>query len=181
MKKIWARIGLIILLIVILFVSYTFVSINVFNRDYVNIFGYTYFEVGSGSMSPTIVSGDIVIVKINDNYDINDIVTYKDKKSYVTHRVKMINNNSIIVKGDANSIDDKRITKDMIIGKVVLILGKAGIWKKVMFDGRVLIPFIVTVILFVLAFVYDDSFKKYRMRKIRYKKEKKVRKRKVKK
>ena len=42
---------------------YTFVVTDIMKKDYVNVFGYTYFVVASGSMSGEIEVNDIVFVK----------------------------------------------------------------------------------------------------------------------
>ena len=51
--------------LLVLISFYTLVSVKIFGKDYVSFFGYTYFAVASGSMSPTIETNDIIIVKIN--------------------------------------------------------------------------------------------------------------------
>ena len=45
-------------------------------KEYFNLFGYTYFEVLSGSMSDEINIGDVVLVKLNSKYNVGDVVTY---------------------------------------------------------------------------------------------------------
>ena len=81
-------IGLII--IIASFTLYSFIALEVMNKDYVSIFNFTYFEVASGSMSPTINKEDLVIVKLNSEYQEEDIVTYKLNGDFITHRVKRI-------------------------------------------------------------------------------------------
>ena len=66
---------------------YVFVCLDILHRDYVNIFGYTYFVVVSGSMSGEIEVNDIVIVDITKKVKVDDIVAFKSDKSIVTHRL----------------------------------------------------------------------------------------------
>ena len=48
-------------------------------------------------MSDAINVLDLVIIKLdNDNLKVGDVVTYKNGNSYITHRIKSINNNEII-------------------------------------------------------------------------------------
>ena len=81
----------IILSIVIILNLFSIISIHVFRKDYIDFFGYTYFEVQTGSMNPTIKVNDIIIVKIDGKYKEGDIITYKINDSFITHRIVEIN------------------------------------------------------------------------------------------
>ena len=162
---------LVFVLIIVTFIIYNFVSIFVLKQNYVNYFGYTYFNVGSGSMHPTIESDDIVIVKMGDIYKLNDIVTFPFQNSFITHRVVEIRDKLLITKGDANYIKDVPVNSDDVIGKVVFIWKKGGIVRKVLLAPRVLITFVITLFLVAITYSYDkDLFKKYRMRRLSKKK-----------
>lgn len=90
---------------------------------------YRSFLVQSGSMEPSIMTGDIIIVKSSFQYLKNDVVTFEDyQQRRVTHRIVDIqNNNNITTKGDANrSSDSENITVKQIIGKVILVIPKLG-------------------------------------------------------
>ena len=76
--------------IIIIFMTYSYISLNLLKKDYVSIFDYTYFEVASGSMEPTIDKDDLVIVKLNSTYQEKDIKTYSLNKEFITHRVIQI-------------------------------------------------------------------------------------------
>lgn len=94
-----------------------------------NILGkYRSFLVQSGSMEPSIMTGDIIIIKSNNQYNINDVITFEDTQNRrVTHRIIDNNDNKIITKGDANkSKDSEKINKSQIIGKVVFVIPKLG-------------------------------------------------------
>ena len=165
------RLILVFVLIIVTFIIYNFVSIFVLKQNYVNYFGYTYFNVGSGSMHPTIESDDIVIVKMGDIYKLNDIVTFPFQNSFITHRVVEIRDKLLITKGDANYIKDVPVNSDDVIGKVVFIWKKGGIVRKVLLAPRVLITFVITLFLIIITYSYDkDLFKKYRMRRLSKKK-----------
>ena len=136
-------------------------------NDYSEIFGYSTFEVASGSMEPTFSKDDIVIVKSQDSYDVGDIISFKNKENEViTHRIKTKRGNVLTTRGDANNSDDgATITMDRIIGKVVKVLKKGGIWKKVFSDPIIIIMVFVTLILFDFAFSYK-GFKNKKNAKI---------------
>ena len=55
----------------------------------------TYFVVASGSMSGTIEVNDVIIVKLNDAYQEDDIVTFKNNGSFITHRVERIEKDKV--------------------------------------------------------------------------------------
>ena len=165
------RLFFIFVLIIVTFIIYNFVSICVLKQKYVNYFGYTYFNVGSGSMHPVIDSDDIVIVKMGDMYKLNDIITYRFQNSFITHRVVEVRDNVLITRGDANYIKDVPINSDDVIGRVVFIWKNGGIIRKVLLAPRVLITFVITLILIIITYSYDnDLFKKYRMRRLSKKK-----------
>lgn len=171
------------IIVYITIIGYSYVSINVLKKNYVGIFGYTFFEVASGSMNPAIKVGDIVVVKLNSPYQKGDVITYYSEPNYITHRVYEVNGDNIITKGDANNTVDFKVSKENVLGKVVIVLKSVYIFKKVILNVRVVASFIITVILFILVISYKnvDKIKKFRMRRIHYKKEVKVRKKRTKK
>lgn len=133
---------------------YTFIMTDIMKKEYVNIFGYTYYVVATGSMSGTIEVNDIIFVKLTDKVEINDIVTYKDKDgAVVTHRLVEKRGNELITKGDVNNTQDEPIRKKDLIGKVSCIISPSFILK-------VIASFLIVFIL--LAFInFDKIIKKY--------------------
>ena len=151
-----------LVMIIMLFGIYYIVQIKVQNKEYANMFGYTFFEVATGSMSPTIEIGDVVIAELTDNVKVNDIVIFKQDDNYITHRITKIDNEFITTKGDANNSEDKEIYKNQILGKVIFTIPKVSIWKKVLSTPIVSVSIIITFVLFGIAFSYefkDDSKK----------------------
>lgn len=148
----------IITILIIIAATYV-IQTKVQHKQNANIFGYTAFEVVTGSMSGTIEIGDLVIVKITDSVEPNDIIVYQEADHFVTHRVLEINGEKIVTKGDANSSKDLPISNKQVLGKVVAVIPKVGIWKKVLTTPSVLIAIIITVIL-ITAIVYYNPPKK---------------------
>lgn len=135
-----------------------FVQLNVLNKEYTDIFGYSVFSTATGSMAPTIEIGDIVFVKIgNDDVKEQDIITYKKDGKFITHRIIKIDGESIITKGDNNNTADKEITKDVIVGKVVSIINNVEVWKSVFTDKSVIIPVAITIVLFIILVAYKEK------------------------
>lgn len=106
----------------------------------VNIHGsFQTFLVQSGSMSPTIKTGNLIIVKPAPIYKVGDIITFRNSNNQkITHRIvniKVENNfQKIYTKGDANKVnDDGYILANQIIGKVryqIPYLGKLVYFSK---------------------------------------------------
>lgn len=142
---------IVIILITIFVVAYNFIELKILKRDHVNVFGFSVFEVISDSMAPTIGKKDIIVVKLNDNIEKNDIVTYKKDGAFITHRVVDIKDEYLITRGDANNSKDVPISKDITIGKVKLIIPNLGIWRDILVSPKVLILIIITLILFNIA------------------------------
>lgn len=144
---------LIIVTLIILVGIYYLVQIKVFNNDYANIFGYTFFEVATGSMADTIEIGDVVIVELTKDVRKNDIIVYKEEENFITHRLIDINENGeFITKGDANNTEDKPVNETQVLGKVTYIIPKLGIWRKAILSPQVLILIASLIILLGIAF-----------------------------
>ena len=148
---------IVIVIIAIIFCVYCAFSIKVLGNKYVNIFGYSIFEVATGSMHGSIEINDAVLVKIDDEYKVNDIVTYQNGEDYITHRVIEIEEDYVITKGDANNVNDNPIDKKLILGRVVKVLPKLGVWKKVLLTPKVIILILVTLFIFSILFSYDGK------------------------
>ena len=88
---------------------------------------YKLMIVQSGSMTPAIKMGSVVLVKPADDYKIGDVITfgpYTRTKAPTSHRIydiKVVNDEPVyITKGDANNAPDTReISKGEILGKVL--------------------------------------------------------------
>lgn len=118
------------------------------------------FLVQSGSMSPTIKTGDLIMVKPEGNYNIGDIVTFNNSKNQkVTHRIVNIksenNIEKIFTKGDANKVwDDGYVFQNQIIGKVnyqIPYLGKLVFFSKTLM-GLVILIFVPAVLIIIGEF-----------------------------
>lgn len=145
--------------IVLLITIYTSVQTKILNNDYNDFFGYSMFEVQTGSMADEINAGDWVVVKLTQNVGLNDIITYELEDKYITHRIVEVYNGTYITKGDANTARDEPIDQSRVVGKVVRVLGNFGIIRKTFFNLGVLITFIITLFLFNLAFMKNKKEK----------------------
>ena len=99
------------------------------------IMGNKFFVVLTGSMEPTIMTGDLVITKEISPKEIKagDIITFGslNSENITTHRVKEVINEEgkikYITQGDANNVQDPNpVPEEVLIGKVVKWIPKLG-------------------------------------------------------
>ena len=88
---------------------YNNVQVKILGNEYSSFFGYSTFEVQTGSMADTINPGDWIVVKITKNVKLNDIITYSQKGEFITHRVVETYKDSFITKGYSNNSKDSAI------------------------------------------------------------------------
>lgn len=100
--------------------------------DYIpKIFGCTYLNVLTGSMEPEIKVKDLAIgvpVKDVSKLQVGDVITYKDGRMLITHRItEVLENGNFITKGDANEVADfNEVTKNQIVTKYIFKIPYAG-------------------------------------------------------
>ena len=146
-----------ILLFVLILVIYGKCSLMFTDKMYPSYFGYTMFEVASGSMEPTLYINDVILVNVTQN-DLKegDIIAFQGDDVVITHRILFIDGNTITVKGDKNNTIDKPIDRSQVIGKVVKILPKFGVWKKILTEPKILFALFITLVLFDFALSYNN-------------------------
>ncbi len=148
LKKIVTTIISIFLILLVTFNIYNFVSINLLHKDMAKVAGYALLEVVSGSMEPTIMVGDLIIIDTNcKEYKDNDIITFRDiNDAFVTHRIISIDHdkNTMITQGDANDSKDEAMSTNAIVGKYVVKIPAMG---KVM--GALKNPLVMVLILVI--------------------------------
>ena len=89
------------------------------------LFGFEVYDVVSGSMSPAIPQGSLVVVRPVSWREIEDgdVIAFESEGSVVTHRVTQIREEEgqFITKGDANAANDIRGVSFLeLIGRVEL-------------------------------------------------------------
>ncbi len=117
MKQTIQKIFLIIIIFILLFTLY---SKFILKEELIKLYNTAILVVLTGSMEPTIKSGEMIIIKEQTDYNVDDIVTYKeDRNFFVTHRIINKYENKYETKGDNNNLVDEPIDKDQIEGKVI--------------------------------------------------------------
>lgn len=148
---------LVILFIILAIIIFVKAKTLINGNNYFELFGYSLFEVATGSMKPAISKNDIIITKKNSTYEINDIITFSKDKNYITHRIISKNNDTYITKGDANNTADTPIETSSIIGKVIKVYPNLGIWKEVFTNPKILVIIFITLVIFDIAFSYEPK------------------------
>ena len=146
-----------IITIVIIIGAYYMYQVKIQKKDYANLFGYSLFEVATGSMSPTIEVGDVVITKLTKEVNANDIIVYMDGKNIITHRLIEKNGDKIITRGDANNSEDKPIEEKMIIGEVVKIIPQLGTWQQILSSPEILVLIIILILILSVIYAYTSK------------------------
>ena len=146
-----------IITVVIIIGAYYMYQVKIQKKDYANLFGYSLFEVATGSMKPTIQIGYVVIVKITKDVNENDIIVYIDGDDIITHRLVEKNENNIVTRGDANNSEDKPIQENMIIGQVIKIVPQLGTWQNILSSPEVLALIIVLIIILSIIYIYTSK------------------------
>ena len=150
---------LIAVLIVAMIGLCAYVMISAARGKAADFFGKRMLKVVTGSMEPSIHTGDYIIVEETDTDDLKegDIISfYSDQDDVygelVTHRIIEIKDDgTFVTKGDANPVDDKvQADPDKVVGKYV---GKSRffIWLSTFGDPRKLLMLLVIIIVAIGA------------------------------
>lgn len=130
---------------------------------------YRLMHVLTGSMSPAIEAGDIIVTKTVDLRDLKegDIITFRvGYKTLITHRIVRVNyDGSFVTKGDANNTEDidLKIYKTNIIGKYFFKIPRGGYILRFIQSPAGLIIFILiptTILIWGEIRSYNKEFKK---------------------
>ena len=109
------------------------------------------YVVQSGSMEPSIMTGDLIVLKKEETYQKNDVVTFTQENRTITHRVMEVSKKiprSFITKGDANQNSDTEVVpEEKVVGRVVQVIPKMGY----------LVRFLKTPLGFVLCVVLPGA------------------------
>ena len=128
----------------------------------VNFFGNSLLHVVTGSMEPTIETGEFVFTRVAEKQDlaVGDIVAYYSEDpeiagKLVIHRIKEINEDgTYVTMGDANPVPDRLpVRYEQILGRMS---GRAHVfnWISSFADPRKLLLMLVVVPIFFLS-IYE--------------------------
>ena len=152
MKQTIQKIFLIIIIFILLFTLY---SKFILKEELIKLYNTAILVVLTGSMEPTIKSGEMIIIKEQTDYNVDDIVTYKeDRNFFVTHRIINKYENKYETKGDNNNLIDETIDKDQIEGKVIYHSKVCGFFILYLLKPITLIVIIIFIVKEFFAHIY---------------------------
>ncbi|MBR1724610.1 MAG: signal peptidase I, partial [Ruminococcus sp.] len=118
----------------------------------VKVFGKSLLMVVTGSMEPSIRTGDFIVIESVDTskLEVGDVISFYSEQSdikgmLVTHRITEVTDDGFITKGDANTVEDSiEVKSDKVAGKYV---GKARffIWLYSFTSPRKLLMLLVII------------------------------------
>ncbi|MDU2197010.1 MAG: signal peptidase I [Peptostreptococcaceae bacterium] len=136
-------------------------------NEAVSIFGYRFYTVLTGSMSPTMGKGTLVLVKETPTAEIQkeDVITFYDssRTSVTTHRVKEVLHEDgvkFITQGDANnSVDPKPLDSELVVGKVIFHIPIIGATMQFIKSNIKLVLAILVMLIIMTSFQYSPKKK----------------------
>ena len=152
---------------IIIFVSLV-VGFNLYNWNAKSLMGnalpmpmgYGAAVTLTGSMEPTIGEDDLIIVKAQDSYELDDIVVYQSGSILVVHRIIEMDGQTVTTQGDANQAADEAIDVSVIKGKVIAIVPALGSLARVLKTPTATIVLLVGAVLLL-----ELSFRKEKQKK----------------
>lgn len=146
---------------IVMSIVFIFMVISILSN--IGSFRYKFYDILTGSMSPTINPGSLIIVKEIDSNEIKegDIITFKGSSTseLTTHRVvKVIDKNNNIefqTKGDANDVlDPMLVDEGLLVGKVIFNIPYMG--KVMSFINQ----YRVIIVILIIAYLCFGTFYK---------------------
>ncbi|MGL5352324.1 MAG: signal peptidase I [Clostridium sp.] len=139
-----------------------------------SILGNTYLNVLTESMAPEFKSNDLIIgKKVKDSSTINsgDIITYRQGRVLVSHRVIEVldNGKSFRTKGDANNNADANIVSaENVVSKQLTTIPKGG-YVASKFQSMAFIGLVCAIFMW---FIFKELFIEIRKEKLKKRKQK---------
>lgn len=96
-------------------------------QDPPHVFGFYPMVVTTGSMEPNLPAGALVLVRAQEEYQVRDIISFRQGDAVVTHRVVEKTSEGYRTAGDANNVPDEGVTDPAsVLGRVVLYVPWMG-------------------------------------------------------
>lgn len=161
-NKILLNVLLVFAVLVFMLAIYSLIQVRWIRKSYSHFAGFIALVEKTESMQKEIYPDELLIIRVG-NYNIKegDIISYYKGNEVITHRVIQVFDDGVITKGDnAENIDDK-ISNEMILGKIVFNVRATRFIKNVLFNPKVLILLIITLILLILTIkAWKDDWRK---------------------
>ena len=119
-------------------------------------FGFGAAIVLSGSMEPTLSVDDLIFVKEQESYAVDDVVVFQNGGILVVHRIiEMKEDGLVITQGDANNAPDEEMEISRIKGVVIGHIPNAGGIVRLIKS-----PIVSIGLLAVAVFLLERSYRK---------------------
>ena len=107
---------------------YMLIAKLAFKQQMPTFLGFASAAVVSGSMEPTINTGDFIITLKRNGYEVGEVVMFFEGGVYTTHRIVEETEDGFRTMGDNNegSLDPWTVREENIVGEVVLVLRGFG-------------------------------------------------------
>ena len=147
------------IIIIILLYNIILVFISCINKiEDISLFGYKAYRITTDSMSPSINTGDVIIVKKvqEEKLQAGDVITFKQQDKVITHRITHIDEQDgkkqYTTKGDNNNLEDnEKIEYSEIEGENVLTIPKLGYFIYAL-ENQIVFLFVILILLITLFF-----------------------------
>ncbi len=161
----------VILLIIVAFLAVVAVKIAfdkfILKKTVPSFAGYSLLWVDTGSMEPTIMEGDLILIKNTGDYWTGDVITFIHPGQTIptTHRIIDFADDTrelYTTRGDnsKNSKDPLPVHKDQVFGEVVLVMHGLGLFVSWLVKGGGFVFAIAVVLIIGLAiFLLSDGRK----------------------
>ena len=141
---------------------------------YTGFFGVGYAVVVTGSMEPGIRVNDLIVYQDVDPayYREGDVAVYRQEREdgeiLITHRLLEKGEDTWILKGDANQAADPPVPVEAVVGKVVLVVPKAGTAVRFLRSGVGLLAVIgsIAVLTLLSLLLFNGKTKRERVESV---------------
>lgn len=167
-KKILSKILYVIITICILYNIIYLINTTITKKEYISIFGISFFNMKSNAMKPELSKNEFIIAKENKALEVGDIIAYRINGNIKINKIFyiQIDNGKIsyVTKLNQNYYpNNEKIEKEQIIGKVVIHVPILGLFTNLL-ENKV--TSLIVILFLFLKFLYNkEIYKKTRQRK----------------
>lgn len=169
-KKVLSKILYVIITICILYNIIYLINTTITKKEYISIFGISFFNMKSSAMKPELSKNDFIIVKEDKNkaLEMGDIIAYRVNGNIKINKIFYIQIDdgkiAYVTKSNQNYYpDNEKIKKEQIIGTVVVHVPILGFFTNIL-ESK--ITSLIVILILVLKFSYNkEIYKKKRQRK----------------
>lgn len=161
---------------IVLILLAAIIGVNIFSLNATRLagdalpmpFGYGAAVVLSGSMEPTIMVDELIIVKETQQYAVGDVVVFQTGTIPVVHRIVALDDQQVTTRGDANNVDDEPMELSRLKGKVIGHIPYIGILVRLLKTPVATIALILAAVLLLeLSFHKDKDEKDEELERIK--------------